>query len=230
MIGRRRFLEGIFASATLVACDSGRPKSGFLGTMAGWNDRVQAALQGGRDAWRPATVTSEGDFPSYHIAPRVPIAPAGWTLKVGGLVARPRNLSLDEIMRLPRTDARLEHHCVEGWSAVADWHGVRVSDLAELVGADPTAGYVEFRSFDQSLDGQSYWSSWDRASAFHGQTILAYGMNGHPLAPAYGAPLRLYGSVKLGYKNVKYLTEVNFLDRASGGYWEDLGYEWYAGT
>ena len=85
--------------------------------------------------------------------------------------------------------------------------------------------FVDFRSFDAG-----YWSSWDRDSAFHAQTLLAYGMNGRPLAPAHGAPVRLYGSVKLGYKQVKYLTEVNFLDRETGGYWEDQGYEWYAGV
>ena len=64
----------------------------------------------------------------------------------------------------------------------------------------------------------------------HPQTLLAYGMNGRELYPDHGAPLRLYSAVKLGYKNVKYLTEVNFLPTKTGGYWEDQGYEWYAGV
>jgi DMSO/TMAO reductase YedYZ molybdopterin-dependent catalytic subunit len=64
----------------------------------------------------------------------------------------------------------------------------------------------------------------------HPQTLIAYGRNGGDLPQAYGGPARLYGGVKLGYKNVKYLTEVNFLPRNPGGYWENLGYEWYAGT
>ena len=63
----------------------------------------------------------------------------------------------------------------------------------------------------------------------HPQTILAYGMNGRRSPPATGAPLRLYAAVKLGYKMVKYLTEVNFLAAATGGYWENEGYEWFAG-
>ena len=108
---------------------------------------------------------------------------------------------------------------------MAAWRGVRVADLARIVGASAEAKYVEFRSFDAG-----YWSSWDRASAMHPQTILAYGMNGHPLYPDHGAPLRLYSSVKLGYKTVKYLNEVNFLPDPTGGYWENQGYEWFAGV
>lgn len=232
VLSRRGFLGGALAGIALAACKSNEPKSGVLGGMARWNDRVQAALLSGRDARRPGdgVLTKPGEFPSYHIASFVPIAPDGWRLKVGGLVERPRLLTLDELMKLPRTDMRVEHHCVEGWSAVADWHGVRVSDLADFVGADRRAGFVDFRSFDADMAGTKYSSSWDRESAFHRQTILAYGMNGRPLPPAYGAPLRLYGAIKLGYKSVKYLSEVNFVDRMTGGYWEDLGYEWFAGT
>jgi DMSO/TMAO reductase YedYZ molybdopterin-dependent catalytic subunit len=231
-LSRRGFLGAVGASLALGACKSNEPKGGALGAMMRWNDGVQGALLSGKEARRPGDgkVTVEGEFPSYHIAPDVPIVPDGWRLKVGGLVARPRSLTLDDLMHLPRTDIRVEHHCVEGWSAVADWHGVRISDLAELVGADPRAGFVDFRSFDATVEGTRYSSSWDRESAFHRQSLLAYGMNGRPLSPAYGAPVRLYGAVKLGYKNVKYLNEVNFLDQMTGGYWEDLGYEWYAGT
>lgn len=228
MIDRRMLLGGSVAGLALTACKD--TTTGFLGAMGRWNDGVQASLFSDREASRPDHVTPVGDFPSYHVAPKAPVAPAGWALKVGGLVARPRTLSLAELQRLPRTDIRVRHHCVEGWSAVADWHGVRLSDLAELVGADTSAEFVDFQSFDIDRDGQKYWSSWDRDSAWHRQTILAYGMNGKPLSVAFGAPLRLYGAVKLGYKQVKYLTEVNFLDRKTGGYWEALGYEWYAGT
>jgi DMSO/TMAO reductase YedYZ molybdopterin-dependent catalytic subunit len=100
---------------------------------------------------------------------------------------------------------------------------VRVSELARHVGATDTE-YIEFRSFE------GYWSSWDRDSAMNPQTMIAYGMNGKPLGPNHGAPARLYGAVKLGYKNVKYVEAINFLDRETGGYWEDRGYEWFAGT
>ncbi|MCY1040758.1 molybdopterin-dependent oxidoreductase [Corallococcus sp. bb12-1] len=227
VLTRRRVLLGAAALAT-SACDSSRPREGFLGAMERFNQRAQTAL------FSPTRLAPEEpieqltpprDFPHYFISDTVPLAPAGWRLEVGGLVSQPRSFSLEELQRLPRTGYRIRHHCVEGWSAVASWHGVRVSDLARAVGADPRAGFVEFRSFDSG-----YYSSWDAPSALHAQTLLAYGMNGQLLEPGHGAPLRLYSGVKLGYKMVKYLTTVRFLPAASGGYWEDRGYEWFAGV
>jgi len=226
ILTRRAFLAG--AAATLTACDSQQPRRGLLGVADRWNEQVQRAFfdpQRLAPELPPSATTPTRDFPGYHISPDVPIAPAGWALRVGGLVARPATITLETLQRMPRTDLRVRHHCVEGWSAVASWHGVRLRDLATIVGADARARYVEFRSFDAG-----YYSTWDRPSALHPQTILAYGMNGEPLSPRYGAPLRLYSAVKLGYKMVKYLTEVNFLPTRTEGYWEDRGYEWYAGV
>ena len=220
----RRDLFKLAAAAGLVGCDTNKPQRGALGAMEKWNKGVQSLVFSPSVEAHAGDLTPEMAFPVYHISRTVPIAPPGWKLKIGGRVARPRELALDDLMKLTRTDCRIEHHCVEGWSAIADWHGVRVRDLAELVGADHV-GYVEFKSFDNN-----YWSSWDRDSALHAQTLVAYGMNGKPLSPEHGAPVRLYGSVKLGYKQVKYLTEINFLDHETGGYWEQRGYEWYAGT
>ena len=94
-----------------------------------------------------------------------------------------------------------------------------------MAGLDPRVKFVEFRSFDSG-----YWSSWDLASAMHPQTLLAYGFNNGPLYAEQGAPLRVYSAVKLGYKMVKYLTEINFLPSPTGGYWETQGYEWFAGV
>ena len=130
------------------------------------------------------------------------------------LVAAPSpsiDLTLDDLRRLTRTDMRVRHHCVEGWSAMASWHGVQMKTIAELVGADPAAGFVEFRSFDNG-----YYSSWDGESALHPQTLIAYGMNGEALPPGHGAPARLYGATKLGYKSVKFLTEILFMPHAAG--------------
>ena len=101
-------------------------------------------------------------FPSYHVAPAVPVwdaaADGPWALEVAGLVARPLRLTLDDLQRLPRVSQRVNHYCVEGWDAVAIWHGVRVRDLARLAGArlaGPNAArYVDFRSFDVEKPGQ----------------------------------------------------------------------------
>ena len=226
-ITRRRLILGIAAGTALAGCDS-RAASMFLAGMGRWNERVDRLLfSEDRLAPEPpaSELTPEADFPSYFISDTIPFAPADWALKVGGLVARPSVFSLDQLKRMPMFGMRIRHHCVEGWSAVAEWQGVQLREIARMVGVSRDAQYVEFRSFDAG-----YFSSWDIESSLHPQTILAYGMNGHALYPDHGAPLRLYSPVKLGYKNVKYLTEVNFLPRRSGGYWEDQGYDWYAGV
>jgi DMSO/TMAO reductase YedYZ molybdopterin-dependent catalytic subunit len=230
---RRRFLAGGLRTAGLMtlgglACDSSRPRTGFLGLMERVNEGFQRALF---DPQRLAPELDEreeslpGDFPPYKIGDDYPPAPEGWALLVGGLVERPLTLPLEALTRLPRTRTRVRHHCVEGWSAVAAWDGVRLSEIARRVRPDPRARYVEFRSFEPG-----YASSWDLDSALHPQTILAYAMNGQPLAREYGAPLRLYSAVKLGYKMVKYLAQISFLPVRTGGYWEDRGYEWFAGV
>lgn len=224
----RRLLLGTAALAPLAACDGRAPKQGFLGLMERVNERVEGLLFD-PDARAPELPASEntpaGAFPQYFQSPSIPLTPEGWALEVTGLVDRPLRLTLEELQRLPRTELRVRHHCVEGWSAVASWHGVRLSEIARLAGMKREARFVDFQSFDAG-----YWSSWDLPSALHAQTILAYGMNGAPLVPGHGAPLRLYAAVKLGYKMVKYLTRVAFLPERTGGYWEDQGYEWYAGV
>jgi len=228
LIMRRQFAATVATSALLATCETVRAQSGFLRWMGRWNERAERFLYGSdrlAAELPPAETTPAEAFPSYFISDTMPVAPAGWVLKVGGLVARPTSFSLEQLQQMTRTDMRVRHHCVEGWSAVAAWHGVRLRDVAEAVGADPRAPYVEFRSFDAG-----YWSSWDRESALHKQTLLAYGMNGVPLYPDHGAPLRLYSAVKLGYKMVKYLTEVNFLPEYTGGYWEDKGYDRFGGV
>ena len=227
ILTRRRFIIGASAATLLAGCQS-RPVTGFLEGMEAVNRRFQSELfSSNRLAPElPASAeTPEDKFPAYFISDDMPEAPANWVLTIGGMVAHPVTLTLDQLKQMPRTEMRIEHHCVEGWSAVASWQGVRVSEIARVAGVDPRSRYVEFRSFDDD-----YWSSWDWESAMHPQTVLAYGMNGHTLTAQHGAPLRLYSAVKLGYKMVKYLTAVNFLPNPTGGYWENQGYEWYAGV
>jgi DMSO/TMAO reductase YedYZ molybdopterin-dependent catalytic subunit len=175
-------------------------------------------------AYSPAERTAH--LPSYFISRTTPLLkdPAAWRLRVDGLVRRPLDLSLDDLMRMPRTTYTVKHHCVEGWTAIATWHGVVVSAIADRCEPLPTARYLHFVSFDAD-----YSNGWDLASAMHPQTILAYGMNDNPLPPAHGAPLRLYSPTKLGYKMTKYLVSMTFTDKRPGGYWEDQGYPWFAG-
>lgn len=231
---RRGFLRlgGTTLAALLAACDSQGP--GAAKPVLRWAERRNEGVE--RVLFRHAAMDTPESralagraLPSYFISPRVPVwdeaARGRWTLEVAGLVRRPLRLTLPELMRLPRVTQRVNHYCVEGWTAVTEWTGVRVAELARAAGALPEARYVDFRSFDAG-----YHESWDLESATHPQTLVAYGGDGGPLGPAHGAPARLHSPVKLGYKSVKYLTRVVFLAERNGGYWSDRGYEWYAGT
>lgn len=235
-IDRRRFLAISAASLTgafLAACDSEGPPGSqrLLAWTEKRNESVERLLFRHTSMDRaPAGARAAGAaFPKYFISDTVPVwdeaARGPWTLEVSGLVDRPLALSLDDLMRLPRVTQRVNHYCVEGWTAVAEWTGTRVSELARLAGARPEARYVDFASFDDD-----YHESWDLASAMHPQTLLAYGMDGKPLTPGHGAPARVHSPIKLGYKNTKYLVRVRFMAHRNGGYWSDQGYEWYGGT
>lgn len=235
-VDRRRFLFLSGASVTsvlLAGCDSRGPDSarGVLRFAERQNEKVERWLTRHTAMDRaPAGARAAGAaFPSYFISSSVPIwdeaARGTWKLEIGGLVQRPLSLSLDDLVRLRGSSQRVNHYCVEGWTAVAEWTGVRVSELAKLAGVLPETQAVDFVSFDNN-----YHESWDMESAMHPQTIIAYGMDGRMLGPAHGAPARLHSPIKLGYKNTKYLTRVTFLPERNGGYWSDQGYEWYGGV
>ena len=166
-------------------------------------------------------------LPSYFISREVPSLkdPSTWRLQVAGLVRNPLSLSLDDLRGMPRTTYTVKHHCVEGWSAIATWHGVPVSAVVERCQPLPAARYIRFDSFDSG-----YSNGWDMASAMHPQTILADGMNDNSLPIAHGAPLRLYSPTKLGYKMTKYLVSMTFTTERPLGYWEEQGYPWFGGV
>lgn len=233
MMKRRDFMALGATSITglLTGCDAraewARP---LLDLAERQNEKLERALVRSSVVDRPERYPLAGDaLPAYYISPSVPIwdeAQRGpWALEVGGLVRTPLRLDLESLMRLRSVTQRVNHYCVEGWMAVTEWTGVRFSELARLTGPLPDAGYVDFSSFDSD-----YHESWDLDSALHPQTLIAYGWEGRPLNPARGAPARLHSPIKLGYKNVKYLTRITFLPERNGGYWSDRGYEWHAGT
>lgn len=164
---------------------------------------------------------------------------ADWRLKIDGLVGRPMELSLDDLKKLPARTQITRHDCVEGWSAIGKWTGAPLGPLLQSAGLKPGARYAVFYCADeleQTLDGSGrYYESIDLIDAFHPQTILAYGMNGKDLDVAHGAPLRLRVERHLGYKHAKYVMRIEIRDSfaglwgGKGGFWEDRGYEWYAG-
>ncbi len=159
-----------------------------------------------------------------------------WRLEVSGLVAKPLNLSLGELRQLPARTQITRHDCVEGWSDIAKWTGVKLSALLDLAGPKPEAKYVMFFCADpMDMAGHKYYESIGLEDAYLPQTILAYEMNGQVLPVEHGAPIRLRIETQLGYKQAKYVMKVQLVDSyapfggGNGGYWEDNGYAWYAG-
>lgn len=235
MLDRRHFLVlgGAVALETLLGgCDSHGPRraSRLLRYAERKNETLERRLfrHTSMDVGSSEHALTGRALPSYFISRTVPTWDSSvrgqWRLEVGGLVARPLMLTLSDLVRVPHITHRVNHYCVEGWTAIEQWTGCRVRDLARIAGVKPQARYVDFESFDAG-----YHESWDIESALHHQTLIAYGLDGHWLGPAHGAPARLFSPIKLGYKNVKYLTRVMFLPNRTGGYWSDKGYEWYAG-
>ncbi|MEO7084194.1 MAG: molybdopterin-dependent oxidoreductase [Gemmatimonadaceae bacterium] len=235
-IDRRRFLaaSGSGLSALLLAaCNSQGPEAAQ--SLLKFAERKNESLE--RVLFRHTSIDTPpagakiagSQFPSYFVSKEVPVwdeaARGVWRLEVGGMVNKPLQLSLADLASLPRTGYKLDHFCVEGWTAVATRTGVRLSDIAKLAGVQPGAQYVDFQSFDDD-----YHESWDIDSAMHPQTLIVYAQDGHYLNPSWGAPARVYSPTKLGYKNTKYLTKILFMPLRNGGYWSDKGYEWYGGV
>jgi DMSO/TMAO reductase YedYZ molybdopterin-dependent catalytic subunit len=153
------------------------------------------------------------------------IDPSRFRLTVNGEVNHPLQLSMADIQRLPLTSMVIRHVCVEGWAAIVQWGGVRLRDLITLAQPKSNVRYVYFTSAD------GYYESWDIDSSIHPQTLMAYQKNGQPLSIENGAPLRLASPIKLGYKQSKWVTQITFAENPlpTKGYWEDQGYEWFAG-
>ncbi|HEX5304586.1 MAG TPA: molybdopterin-binding protein [Dyella sp.] len=158
-----------------------------------------------------------------------------YRLQVGGLVDRPLSFSIDDLKQIEQVAQITRHDCVEGWSAIGKWHGVRLSHVLDKVGVKSNARYVVFHCYDEMGPGEPYYESVDIPEARHPQTLLSWGLNNQPLPIKNGAPLRLRVSRQLGYKQAKYIARIELVESfahiagGKGGYWEDYGYEWYAG-
>jgi DMSO/TMAO reductase YedYZ molybdopterin-dependent catalytic subunit len=162
--------------------------------------------------------------------------PTAWRLRVIGSTGEngARFFRLDEIKVLPRVEMTTELRCIEGWSTVVHWSGARLADLAALTGLATRSGrrgdlgdllrYAALETPDAA-----YYVGLDMASALHPQTLLCYEMDGEPLTPEHGAPLRLVIPVKYGIKNLKQIGSIRFTDRRPADYWAERGYDWYSG-
>jgi DMSO/TMAO reductase YedYZ molybdopterin-dependent catalytic subunit len=250
-VGRRnfviRFLTGLSAVA-LAGCDAI--------TNSQWGSKV---LRGGEETTRGAQRALTGkaalaqefseadlspDFRSNGTSDPDDLAYQNlaknqfrdWMLKIDGLVQAPKQLSLAQLRMMKARTQITRHDCVEGWSAIGKWTGVPLSEVLALAQPIPAARYVVFHCADpMDADGTRYYESIDLSDAHHPQTILAYELNGEALPVKNGAPIRVRIERQLGYKMAKYIMRIELvadfkgLGGGNGGYWEDQGYEWYAG-
>lgn len=164
---------------------------------------------------------------------------ADWRLTVDGLVARPMSFSLADLKRLPSESHITLLACEEGWSYIAEWTGVRLSTVLEMVGTRPDARYAVFTPLPNrnriGRVARDLWDSHDMADALHPQTLLAYGMNGEDLSPGHGAPVRLRVARHFGYKNTKFFSKITLTDsmakfgKGRGSRAAEGGNTWYGG-
>jgi len=259
ILSRRRFLSGaaaLGAGSMLAGCDAfdpllrvGHPVRDVL---EGANDLTLAAQRAvaGREALAREFSESEirqGMRPNGSTDPNTPEylvlranGFADYVLPVTGMVEAPARFTLTELRNMPSRTQITRHDCVEGWSCIAKWTGVPLGVILNQVRPTAEARYVVFHCYDTlgtMLVGGSngYYETIDLVDARHPQTILAYGMNDAALPVANGAPLRVRIERQLGYKMAKYISGIELvadfseLAGGKGGFWEDRGYDWYAG-
>jgi methionine sulfoxide reductase catalytic subunit len=205
--------------------------------LVGW-------MMAGMERWRPSAEYSEKDIsPFFWPNGTLPDSPeyvrlkvgnfADFKLKVGGMVANPSEIPFAELKRMAKREQITQHYCIQGWSGIAKWGGVSMQDIMDIVRPKPEAKFAIFFSFAHGPDPGSglFYDVHRTENMSHPQTILAYEMNGEPLKELHGAPLRLRDEVELGFKQVKWVQAVLFLDSfagigsGQGGFNED--YEFY---
>ncbi|BEP54726.1 MULTISPECIES: molybdopterin-dependent oxidoreductase [Variovorax] len=199
-----------------------------LAKVSRFNDEVQGWLFSPTrlaPTYTEAEITRPFPFNAYYGEDEVrEVDEATYRLEVSGMVADKRRWTLAELRALPQQDQITRHICVEGWSAIGKWGGVRFADFLRHVGADLSAKYVGFQCVDD------YHTSIDMPTALHPQTLLTLSYDGQPLPPKYGFPMKLRMPTKLGYKNPKHIQAMYVTNTYPGGYWEDQGYNWFGGS
>ncbi|HEY1425246.1 MAG TPA: molybdopterin-dependent oxidoreductase [Caulobacteraceae bacterium] len=247
-LDRRNWMAGLGASVSALAlsgCDKLATNPDVvtaLSSAEGLNRRVQRLIGKGALVREYARADITPNFkangsidpPDADYRAMAAQGFADWKLVVDGLVERPLALGLAELRALPARTQITRHDCVEGWSCIGEWTGAKMSALMDMAGLRPEAKHLVLHCAD-TLGGAKYYETLDLVDLRHPQTILAYAMNGTPLTVPHGAPLRLRAEHYLGYKQAKYVMRLEAVDSfahiagGKGGYWEDRGYERYAG-
>ena len=229
---RRLFLRGsasLGALALLAGCDvvDGESAEALLRKISRFNDRVQAWLFNPNrlaPTYPESAITRPFPFNAYYGEDEAPdIDGADYKLEVGGLIDNKQPWTLSDLYALPQETQITRHVCVEGWSAIGKWTGVRLSEFLRRLGADTRAKYVWFQC------AEGYSNTIDMPTALHPQTQLSFKFADEILPRKYGFPMKCRIPTKLGFKNPKYITALYVQNNDAGGYWEDQGYNWFSG-
>ena len=230
---RRVFLKrslSLGALAMLTGCELTDQESvqRVLMGMSRWNDDVQHWLFNPNrlaPEFPESRITRPFPYNGYYAEEEVPeIDGSTYKLELAGMIKDKKPWTLTDLAALPQVTQVTRHICVEGWSAIGKWSGVRFSDFLARIGADTTAKYVGFQCADD------YYGSIDMATALHPQTQLSLRYDNEELPPKYGYPMKLRIPTKLGFKNPKLIAAIFVTNEYPGGYWEDKGYNWYSGS
>jgi len=146
-----------------------------------------------------------------------------WRLSIEG-AASPVALTLDDLRALPHRELTTELRCIEGWSIIVNWTGVRLADVMARVPPPQPVRYLSMET-----PGRGYYVGLDIASAMHPQTLLAWAINGEPLSWQHGAPLRLAIPIKYGVKNIKRIATIRYTNVRPADFWGERGYDSYCG-
>ncbi|MEO2044505.1 MAG: molybdopterin-dependent oxidoreductase [Nitrospinaceae bacterium] len=168
----------------------------------------------------PKQYIQNRDSPDFHIRsanPFLGVDTQNWGLAVGGMVKKPIGLSYEDLFGLKIYSQISRLKCVECWSAKAKWEGFRFEELVKKVHPDPSAKYVYIQSAD------SYYESFELEELLRPRVLFVLRMNGQPLSRDHGFPLRVIAPFKYGYKNIKYITSIKFLDSRKRNYWSNSG-------
>jgi DMSO/TMAO reductase YedYZ molybdopterin-dependent catalytic subunit len=229
---RRLFLRGaagLGAITMLTGCDiiDSDAAEGALAMMSRFNDRAQALLFNPNTlapTYSERDITRPFPFNAYYDEDEAPEVDAEtYRLEVGGMVDQKKPWTLEELYALPQEKQITRHVCVEGWSAIGSWTGVRLSDFLKRVGADTRAKYVWFQC------AEGYSNTIDMPTALHPQTQMTFRFADETLPRRYGFPMKIRIPTKLGFKNPKHVIAMHVTDKDLGGYWEDRGYNWFSG-
>jgi DMSO/TMAO reductase YedYZ molybdopterin-dependent catalytic subunit len=229
---RRAFLRGavsVGALTLLAGCDiiDGRSAERALRAISRFNDRAQAWLFNPNKLapeYPESAITRPFPFNAYYPEDDAPdVDGAEFRLEVGGLIDNKESWTLEQLHALPQVSQITRLVCVEGWSAIGSWQGVRLSEFLKRLGADTRAKYVWFQC------AEGYSNTIDMATALHPQTQLTLRFNNEILPRKYGFPIKCRMPTKLGFKNPKHVIGMHVTNKDLGGYWEDQGYNWHSG-